>query len=71
MAAKSISIKAEGCKSGGCALKVVELTSGDLPFVVEITTEEWATSPDRAAEVSSGRSSPETEEGPNGPPQGG
>ena len=35
MAAKSISIKTEGCKSGGCAPKVVELTSGDLPFVVE------------------------------------
>jgi len=35
MAVKSISIKAEVCKSGGCALKVVELTSGDLPFVVE------------------------------------
>jgi hypothetical protein len=35
MAAKSISIKTEGCRSGGCASKVVELTSGDLPFVVE------------------------------------
>jgi len=35
MAAKSITIKAVGCKFGGCALKVVELTSGDLPFVVE------------------------------------
>jgi hypothetical protein len=23
------------CKSGGCALKAVELTSGDLPFVPE------------------------------------
>jgi len=28
--AKSISIKAPGCKFGGCVLKVVELTSGDL-----------------------------------------
>ena len=31
--AKSISIKGNGCKSGGCARKAVELTSGDLPFV--------------------------------------
>ena len=30
---KSESIKGTGCKSGGCALKAVELTSGDLPFV--------------------------------------
>lgn len=33
--AKSISIKGTGCKSGGCAPKAVELTSGDLPFVSE------------------------------------
>ena len=33
MTAKSISIKGTGCKSGGCALKAVELTSGGLPFV--------------------------------------
>ena len=32
---KSISIKGTGCKSGGCVRKVVELTSGDLPFVLE------------------------------------
>ncbi len=31
--AKPISIKGAGCKSGGCARKAVELTSGDLPFV--------------------------------------
>ncbi len=31
--AKPISIKGTGCKSGGCALKAVELTSGDLPLV--------------------------------------
>jgi hypothetical protein len=30
---KSVSIKGTGCKSGGCALKAVELTSGGLPFV--------------------------------------
>ena len=35
MTAKSISIKGTGCKSGGCALKAVELTSGDLSFVSE------------------------------------
>jgi hypothetical protein len=35
MTAKSISIKGTGCKSGGCALKAVELTSGDLLFVSE------------------------------------
>ena len=33
--AKSISIKGTGCKSGGCALKAVELTSGDLSFVLD------------------------------------
>jgi hypothetical protein len=33
--AKPISIKGTGCKSGGCAPKAVELTSGDLPLVSE------------------------------------
>jgi len=33
--AKPISIKGAGCKFGGCARKAVELTSGDLPFVVK------------------------------------
>jgi hypothetical protein len=33
--AKSISIKGAGCKSGGCAWKAVELTSGDLWHVPE------------------------------------
>jgi hypothetical protein len=33
--AKSTSIKGAGCKPGGCARKVVELTSGDLPSVRE------------------------------------
>ena len=32
---KSRFIKGAGCKSGGCALMVVELTSGDLPPVRE------------------------------------
>jgi hypothetical protein len=35
MTTKPISIKGAGCKSGGCAPKAVELTSGDLPFVSE------------------------------------
>ena len=35
LTAKSISIKGAGCKSGGCAWKAVELTSGDLPHVLE------------------------------------
>ena len=30
---KSISIKGRGCRSGGCAVKAVELTSGGLPRV--------------------------------------
>jgi len=32
---KSISIKGIGCKSGGRVQKAVELTSGDLPFVLD------------------------------------
>jgi len=35
MIAKSISIKGAGCKSGGCAWKAVELTSGGLWHVPE------------------------------------
>jgi len=33
LTAKSLSIKGTGCKSGGCASKAVELTSGGLPSV--------------------------------------
>ena len=33
--AKPISIKGTGCRSGGCARKVVELTSGGLSLVLE------------------------------------
>jgi hypothetical protein len=72
--AKPMSIKSTGCKSGGCVRKAVELTSGDLLSVrgaLWARTEGGAIHPDRAAEVSSGRSSPTTDEGPNGPPQGG
>jgi hypothetical protein len=32
---KSISIKGTGCRSGGRVRKAVELTSGDLPSVLE------------------------------------
>ena len=32
---KSISIKGTGCKFGGCVRKAVELTSGDLPSVLD------------------------------------
>ena len=35
MTAKPISIKGTGCKSGGCVLKAVELTSGGLLPVPE------------------------------------
>jgi hypothetical protein len=35
MAAKPTSIKGTECKSSGCALKAVDLTSGDLPPVLD------------------------------------
>ena len=35
MTTKPISIKDAGCKSGGGALKAVELTSGELTLVAE------------------------------------
>jgi hypothetical protein len=35
MAAKPLSIKGTECKSSGCASKAVELTSGDLPSVLD------------------------------------
>jgi hypothetical protein len=35
MAAKPLSIKGTECKSSGCALKAVEITSGDLPPVLD------------------------------------
>jgi hypothetical protein len=35
MAAKPTSIKGTECKSSGCASKAVELTSGDLPAVLD------------------------------------
>ncbi len=68
--AKSISIKGTGCKSGGCVRKAVKFTTGDLPCCSGIGTEGGAIQPDRAAEVSRGRSSRENDEGPNGPRKG-
>ena len=68
MTAKPISIKDAGCKFGGCVRKAVELTSGDLPFVPESGLRMERSILNRAVEVSSGRSSPATDEGPNGPP---
>jgi len=35
MIAKPTSIKGTGGKSGGCAWKAIELTSGDLPYVTK------------------------------------
>ena len=54
MTTKPISIKRTGGQSGGCALKAVELTSGDLRHVTDVTEEE-AIPPDRAVEVSKGQ----------------
>ena len=68
---KPISIKDVGCKSGGGALKAVELTSGDLLLVAESRLKEersdlkkWQKSAEGIVITLSG-------EGPNGPPQGG
>jgi len=36
LTAKPISIKVAGCRSGGCARKAVELTSGDLLCVADL-----------------------------------
>jgi hypothetical protein len=49
--AKSISISDTERRSGGCALKADELTSGDL-FCVASATEAAERPPDRGAEVS-------------------
>ncbi len=69
--AKPISIKGTGCKFGGCALKAVELTSGDLPLVRDTGLRIERLVLTGRQEVSSGRSSLATDEGPNGSPQGG
>jgi len=64
--AKPTSIRDTGGKSSGCAWKAIELTSGDLLYVTDgIVTEGGEIHSDRAAEVSSGRSSRASDEGPN------
>ena len=65
---KPISIKGAGCKSGGGALKAVELTSGELLLVAEsrLGWQRWHLN--TAAAVSSGHSNhAHSDEGPNGP----
>ena len=64
MIAKSVSIKDAGGKSGGRVSKAVELIAGSaacLGFV----TERGVIHADPAAELSSGRSTHASEEGPN------
>ena len=71
MIAKPISIKGTGCKFGGCVRKAVELTSGDLPFVLESrlrVEQSVLTGRQKSAE---GVLAAFGGEGPNGPPQGG
>jgi len=70
MIAKPISIKGAGCKSGGCARKAVELTSGDLPLVPESglrMERSILTGRQKSAEGVVGHASAE---GPNGPRKG-
>jgi hypothetical protein len=52
MIAKSMVIKDRGGKSGGRAVKAVDLTSGGLRCVPDFGTEVAARRPDRSAEVS-------------------
>ncbi len=72
MTAKPISIKGTGCKSAGCVRKAVELTSGDLPFVSESGLRiERSILTGRQKSAAGKVVCPTTDEGPNGPPQGG
>jgi len=50
--AKSISIKGQGCRSGRCAGKVIELTWGGLRRVPKSGTEGTVRCPEHGAEVS-------------------
>ena len=70
MTAKSVSIKDTGGKSVGGALRADERTLGRSAVGLGIETEGRAIGPDRAAEVSKGRSSRGSDEGPNGPRKG-
>jgi hypothetical protein len=65
MIAKSISIKDAGGKSDSRVSKAVELIAGDLLHVSDSGTEGGVIHSDPAAEVSSGRSTHGSEEGPN------
>jgi hypothetical protein len=65
LTAKSVSIKDAGGKSGGRVPKAVELIAGDLRHVANFTTEGEVIHFDPATEVSSGRSTHVSEEGPN------
>jgi len=56
MIAKSISIKAQGCKSGRCVAKAVVLTSGGLYCVSNSGLERVVRSSERNAGVSRGHS---------------
>ena len=62
------SIKDTECKSSGCALKAVDL--GRSVTGLGFETEEREIASDQAAEVSRGRSSCASSEGPNGPRKG-
>ena len=84
--AKSISIKSLRCRSGGCAVKAVELTPGGLCRRPTVGLRRVVRRPDRGAEVSRRHSSHEEAgsgseearrmlegsrgEGPNGPRKG-
>jgi hypothetical protein len=53
MTTKSIFLKGTGCKFGGCVRKAVELTSGDLPRVLESglrSERSFLTAPQKSAE---------------------
>jgi hypothetical protein len=68
LTAKSVSINDAKRKSDGCARKAVELTSGDLYLGRGFATEGAARRPEPRTEVSRGRSSHASGEGPNGSP---
>ncbi len=70
MTTKPISIKDAGCKSGGCALKAVELTSGDLSRVVESRLRAARGSLSARQKSAEGIVITQSGEGPNGPRKG-
>jgi len=57
LTAKSISIKGTDCRSGGCALQAIDTYLGRSAVGLGNETEGRVIGPDRAAEVSLGRSS--------------